>query len=642
MLYSSIKYILLNCTYGAFMIQNYYLLNCNSHRNSPQKKLTYKSISFIELVFSSVFNKPSVKFSSFIYIAILTMLTGLSVSVNEPAFAGNAQIEELERAFENNTKGLKKEKAKPRLPKYTGPDFGALEKSRVKLKLKNIVPIFTVKPVNEEVKEFVLTTIAKNKSKIKTISQVAGFVKALEGAIVQKGYPMIRVLLPKQKLNQSGAVIKIVVISGNIENINMDITANSENDKENIKSILIAFLEDLKDEKYLKYDQINRQLLLLRRTYGINTRIFLSKGETQGKFNINAKSKYEQFQNIWNVNNNLATSYGVYSLQYSFINNFVFGGYSQKMSAFIIGSFKQEKDTYYRLVSLSYNGLSSFGGELSLKTSLSRSTATVGNGFPTFGETFSYSASYKLSPIVSFERTWDLTGELAIDKSTLQGVSSETYVHFDKTVDIFLISNYNYKSNIYSHDFEIKYGIGLDILDAKATQLDVEGVGTNIPSSKSSATTEPRIISGRYSITVPLPANYSNTLTISGQSTNNEAVLSSKYFSITGSGKVEGLVNNSISGNEGFVVSNKFSFPAQTVFRNLVIPFISLAYGQASLVAPTSGESPRTIGKSVTFGVTIPIAGFNFNLKYSLARKTAFETINTDKQYFGFSLASSF
>ena len=127
---------------------------------------------------------------------------------------------------------------------------------------------------DKKLKSFFLSLIGKNVT-FKELSKATLDVQSLYR---EKGYITSRALLPKQDFSQGN--IKVLVIESYLENI--VVKGGTAQTREYIKYMTEKVLEDNKKDKIFNFDDIERQLLLIKKTNIGNITSTLSKGSEVG------------------------------------------------------------------------------------------------------------------------------------------------------------------------------------------------------------------------------------------------------------------------------------------------------------------------------------------------------------------------
>ena len=94
-------------------------------------------------------------------------------------------------------------------------------------------------------------------------------------------------------------------------------------------------------------------------------------------------------------------------------------------------------------------------------------------------------------------------------------------------------------------------------------------------------------------------------------------MLSSQQYSSTGFEKVQGLIGDGFTGDEGYSVYAEYNFKPKVIKGNIFTPFLSAGFSKLYRKKPTSVESKNVSARSISGGVSVLLAS-NILLKASL------------------------
>ena len=149
--------------------------------------------------------------------------------------------------------------------------------------------------------------VAKLSGKTVTAAELFKAAADLQAAYADKGYGLVRVVLPAQRLS-NGAVLRLVVIDGFIEEI------DTSNLPANIRERIGHMLAPLIGRKEVTNDIIERRLLLAGDTPGTVMRSTLSKGNKPGGSILTIEARYKPVTGSLSVDNSLSDALGNYNL----------------------------------------------------------------------------------------------------------------------------------------------------------------------------------------------------------------------------------------------------------------------------------------------------------------------------------------
>ena len=159
---------------------------------------------------------------------------------------------------------------------------------------------------------------AELSGKTVTAADLFAAAQRLEQAYAAKGYGLVRVVLPAQRLTD-GATLKLVVIDGFIEQI------DTSHLPQNIKARADSLLERLVGKKGIRNAEIERQLLLAGDLPGTVLRSTISRGTEKGGSVLTIEARYKPVTGSLGVDNSLSDQLGVYNVQTGLTFNSVLG-----------------------------------------------------------------------------------------------------------------------------------------------------------------------------------------------------------------------------------------------------------------------------------------------------------------------------
>ena len=187
----------------------------------------------------------------------------------------------IQKPKKNNNQNPKIKKIVPNKVKLKNKKDDAIKGKNIKNKtnektifLKNISISGNKQFSDKKIKSFFLNLIGKNV----TFKELTKATLDVQSLYREKGFITSRALLPKQDFSQGN--IKVLVIESYLENI--VVTGGSAQTREYIKYMTDKVLEDNKKDKIFKFDDIERQLLLIKKTNIGNVTSTLSKGSVVG------------------------------------------------------------------------------------------------------------------------------------------------------------------------------------------------------------------------------------------------------------------------------------------------------------------------------------------------------------------------
>lgn len=520
-----------------------------------------------------------------------------------PLYANTVNSQLLEDGIASNKKVLA---VKPKLiiPKFGRGGFGELENSTHKIKVKKVVLEYNQSPP-KDLKRMLEDKISKLEQKEWQVKDIVKSVKRLEQDIVAFGYPIVVVLLPKQDLIQSGTDIRLQIVSGYVENINVDTSGVSESlDKKSVDIAVRNIMHSIKNQAYLSAVDINNRLVVLQKMYGTQNEIFLSRGQWTGGFIINVKTMAENSR-IASINNNMSRGFGRNSVQLSYFKNYVNNGASRQTVLTFIGSLKQVSNSYYRLLDVNNSKLYTDGMERKFGASISTtSSSPSGSNYKLLGKNITVYGTIKKPLVLLYDTRKYVTFGVSMSRDSLKNSNTGQFQYVDRVQDASIA--YEYQSN--AQEFTATLTKGL---------TRKSGFGSDAR-SKADADQSATRLKLDYTNVFEVGKLGNMRLQLSGQTSFGKTLLSGQQFSATGKGRLRGMVDYGLTGDMGLVGSIRKNFSVIVTKNGLkIIPSIVVAAGRVSLAKPTAAERKNRSAQSVTVGMSTVVKGKYVNLEYS-------------------------
>ena len=565
-------------------------------------------------------------FKKFIVIAILLCPLPLKA---EGVSLSNTK--DLNKEFESDIKNIIGEKGNINISSLSGADFGMLENNETSLYLESIDYKYSIKApknivdfVNNKTKQ-----IVDQKIKIKDL---AGFLKQLEKDFVTIGYPMVRVVFPAQSFEAKKAKPVVYIISGIIENI---VIENDKKEDKNVEQAILNILEPLKNKEYIDVKTINEKMFILKGLYGLSSKIFLSRGKNQGGFIVNVKVLYKDKQFLTSIKNNLNSRYGSYSIQMMQVNNFVKNNIGQSITIIPSFSLKQTSNTYYRSLTLLYNRYFITGSSIEMSLLQSSSSSVTKNNYKIYSQNRNIGVMYIQPLILNYSENSYVSAGVQYINSTMKNKNTNAYQYKDTVVDAMVIGEYTLKTTQGVHKTKFSLNKSINALGAKYNTIN------SISSSRSGVTGSASRLIGSYKFSKDLLSREQFKFVFNFQYTFNNPVLSSQQYSATGFEKVQGLIGDSLMGDEGYSVYAEYNFKPKVIKGNIFTPFLSTSFSKLYRKIPTSVESKNVSVKSISGGISI-LLGSNMLLKASLNYAEKHGTKSVYDKSIGLSLIKQF
>ncbi len=498
-----------------------------------------------------------------------------------------------------------------------------------------------------------IISVDKYKDKIigkeQNISELYGLALEIEKDYNEKGYPLVRVVLPTQELEPEEATVFIKVIDGFIEQL--DLSKVPVNQVRRIYS----YLKPLIRKKSIMFSQIERQLLLAGNTAGLTLESTLSAGASEGGTVLVIGAKHQLINGAVTFDNIQSEELGRQQGQVRSIINSPFGlGETISLFGLARPTLKGMKGTGADVpiragglamsVPIGNNGLTTGlsymesmtrpGGDardLGLEANMKSATATI-----------SYPYVYKRDKAVFFRGTLSWTDE--IQQTNLSGEDQD--ISHDRVTAVRFGTSMN-RCQIGCLGIDIQVSRGIDI-----ASRSLGDVGRGIPLSRASGKNNFTHFKLDTTYSVALTKDLNLNVNTGGQLALDD-LLNSEQSGITGPDRLSGFTSGSISGDENWYFRGQINKNYNLSDKLQFSPYVYGAAGVAYIITPTAAENRATAAKSIGVGLTfnsIDKSFFEKNVSAKIEYSKNWATgvledvsdVRLNKQHLGVNLAMTF
>ena len=434
-----------------------------------------------------------------------------------------------------------------------------------------------------------------------SIDKLYSLALEIEKEFNDKGYPLVRVILPVQELDQEQATVFFKVINGFIEKIDLS--------KVPKKQILrtYAYLKPLINKKSLRLKDMERQLLLASNISGIRLSSSLTSGTQEGGTKLVIEAQHKVLSGGINFDNTQSKELGRQQ------------GQARAVISSSLGL--GETVSLFGLSRPTFKGMAGTGIEVPIRAGGVSISAPVGNKGLTAG----------ISYMESMTRPGGDVSDLGLEANMKSATTTLSYpLVYQRNLAIFTRASISWTDEVQqtnaggvdedlSHDriTAARIGtsfngcgagcLGIDAEISKGLELGSRShsqVGNGTPLSRSTATSNFTHFRLNTNYTVSPFKNYIFQLNAGGQYTLNN-LLNSEQTSITGEGKLSGFTSGSISGDESWYVRGQVNKQHKLSNKLTVSPYIYTAGGTAYINQPTATERVATTAKSIGVGLEV-------------------------------------
>jgi len=485
--------------------------------------------------------------------------------------------------------------------------------------------------------------------KEKSISELYSLALEIEREYNEKGYPLVRVILPTQELEPEQATIFLKVIDGYIEQL--DLSKVPVNQVRRVYS----YLKPLIKKKSIKFSDIERQLLLAGNIAGLTLESTLAAGTNEGGTVLAIDTKHQLINGGVTFDNTQSEELGRQQGQIRAVINSPMG----------LG----ETISLFGLARPTIKGMKGSGGDVPIRAGGFALSLPVGNDGMTAGlsymesmtrpggdaqdlgleanmkaatATISYPLVYKRDKAVFFRGTLSWSDEI---QQTNIGGEDQDLSHDRVTALRFGTSLNRCQVGCLGIDLQVSRGI-----DIAARSLGDVGEGT--PLSRGSGKNNFTHFKLDTTYTVALDEKLNFNINVGGQLALDD-LLNSEQSGITGPNKLSGFTSGAISGDENWYFRGQLNRNYKLNDKLAISPYVYGAAGVAYTLTPTAVENRATAAKSIGLGLSINSkdefffdknvsAKIEYSKNWATGKLEDLSDVRLNKQHLGVNLAMTF
>ncbi len=454
-------------------------------------------------------------------------------------------------------------------------------------------------------------TLQKKINFSKYQQQVIGIPKSIKdfyniAAEIQKefkmiGFPLVRVIVPKQELKPESATVFLKVIDGFIEKVDLSKVPVMQ------KLRTFSYLKPLIKRKAVTDNILTRQLLLAGNTVGLKLKSAMVQGQTEGGAILVLEAKHKYISGDVQFNNSQSEELGRQLGQKSLTLNSP-AGFGETVTLFGLSkpTLKGMKGTgdnvrirgggFAVSIPLGNDGLNT---SLAYVESMTRPGVDLqALGLEANMKSATFTASYPL--ILEKNRLWTTRAIInwadEIQQTNISGEDEQ--LSHDRLTSLRIGLNYSgCPRGCITFDAEISRGLEI----ASRSASDSAG-GT--PLSRTSGTSTYTHFRVNASYSDYFYRNFQAKINLGGQYTD-DGLLNSEQASIVGEDKISSLTAGAISGDKVWYIRGQLDYPKQLSGDLLLIPYLYSAMGVGFLNKATATENKQNAAKSVGIGLDI-------------------------------------
>lgn len=433
-----------------------------------------------------------------------------------------------------------------------------------------------------------------------TVADIYAYAAQLQQAYLDAGYPLARVIVPAQELDQSGAV-RLQVIDGFVQSLNLDAVP------ERARARVSQVLSPLVGKRRPTSAEIERRLLLAGDTAGLSLRTTLTAGSELGGAVLVLHGAHDPIAGVLAMDNRVSEPYGGFQIATSVALNSPWGGGEQ--IHLTLAGFPDEHvfDTesrrrYFALGFTSPIGDNGLMWNLALDYSSTRPGGDVEalrleSEYQRVGVGLSYPLVRSRSGNLFASADFDLVRETQDTRIT----GTPEPLSEDRLSVLRLGLDASGRVGERGHGgLHVELSQGIDVFHARSA----DDATVLKPLSRQGADAEFTSLSIEGGVDLPVASNASFYVGASGQYAFNDPLLRSEQYSPIGANGISGPPSSAIVGDRGWSTRAELRFP-QRNDKVFATPYVFGAFGEAHFEQPTVLELGRTDARALGAGIRL-------------------------------------
>jgi len=421
----------------------------------------------------------------------------------------------------------------------------------------------------------------------------------LEQAYVAAGYPLVRVVLPEQKLLDRGP-LRIVVIDGFIA------TIDGSSLPAPVRSVILKRTASLVGRRHLRQAEIEHALLIAAEVPGVRLRSALARGVAEGAAKLILEGEHHLVSISGGADNRLVKSLGVWQLRGAMTVNSALGWGEQAYGSFGVSA---NPDTFDAgrpplllygaglIVPIGNQGLT-INPEYTRSVTRTPASANVPAAIGTFER-----LALRLRDPVSLARSGALYANAALELVDQRADASEFAVPLNHDHYGVLRLGPDYSTTL-------PWGAGLQIAALASVGLGGRGVldanASGVPLSRLGATPQFVKWSASGHLLQPLPLGLRLDVLASGQYSQGKPLLRPEQIALDGNDAVTAFASGTFAADQGVSLRGELSRPLALQLGALTAslsPYLFGAFGRGWLANASAVEQPAFNAEAVGLGL---------------------------------------
>jgi len=429
-----------------------------------------------------------------------------------------------------------------------------------------------------------------------TVSEIYRVARTIEIEYSRAGFPLVRVVVPPQKLVDGGS-LTLAVVDGFIEEVDVSAVPSLA------RAVVAKRVAGLVGRRHLKLSDIERAILIAGDVPGLKLRSTLAAGKSEGGTRLVLDGVHHIVSGSVGGDNRLVQSLGTWELRGAIAVNSALGFGEQIYGTVGHGADLNVSSSPFKLVGA--GAVIPFGNDgITINPEYTNSTTRTAQNLaaPASNGTFERFALRLRDPVLwTRDTTVNATASLEYIKQRIDAPDFAATLNEDRYGALRLGVDYN---GTLPSGTSVQSGLLLSQGLGGRSEADV--LMSSVPLSRLGASPDFTKLNASFRIAQPLPQNFALNLIGSGQLSFGKPVFRSEQYSFDGAEGVSAFAAGTFATDQGVAVRAEIErhYSLNLAARTVDIsPYGFGAAGWGWLANATAVERPEVDAFAVGFGV---------------------------------------
>lgn len=470
-----------------------------------------------------------------------------------------------------------------------------------------------------------------------SLEAVYAYAGLLQRLYFEAGYPLIRVVVPAQDIDPGGARLRILVINGFIDRV--DVSALPPQLQRQVSRMLMPLVGN----EAVSAEELERRVFLAGDTAGLTLRSLITPGEEIGGASLVLTGDYQPVSAVLSADNRLVETSGREQLTASLALNSLFarGDQFQLTAATALNDPRFGRSALRSYLGFSASvpvGVDGWSASVQLIHAASAPeplTAAIGfdGEFFRVGLTTTYALRRSREASINVSLGFDASYE---DQNiNLAGLGVPLFADRTRVIRASVSGTHRLARGQFGYDAQLSRG--LSVLGARSSG----DASTLRPLSRDGADADFTRLTAGVTLTQNVFGPLRLVADLRGQTSFNEPLLRSEQGSIIGAGLISAPPGGLVTGDR--MIAGRVELQAYRQFGDdlVVQPFVALSGGESHLERPTALERAHTAATGPSLGVRATLGRPGSNMLSGQLEWTRLDSNDARlaRDWFGFSVA---